>query len=106
MNFYEWQKKYHKKQIIDVRKELTEQELDIMQKLGIEVENKIYTEYEYEVLKMDLIEFYKNDDMEEEDLKKARELVKGISRNKYNELLKKFDEIDKKYENTFNKITF
>lgn len=106
MNFYEWQKKYHEKKIIKLIEEVTKKEIKTLQKLGIEIENKIYTEYEYEILKLELIKYYKNYDMDKEELKKVKPLVNGVTRSKYNELLEKFYQIDKKYENSFNKISF
>lgn len=106
MNFYEWQKKYHEKKIIKLIEEVTKKEIKTLQKLGIEIENKTYTEYEYEILKLELIKYYKNYDMDKEELKKAKPLINGVTRSKYNELLEKFYQIDRKYENFFNKISF
>ena len=106
MKFKEWQKNYHEKEIIKLKKELTNKEQEIIESLGIKLKNKIYTEYEYESLKINLIKYYKNDDMDKEELDNVKPLVNGINRDEYNELLKKFDKLDKKYEVSFNKITF
>ena len=106
MKFKEWQKNYHEKEIINLKKELTNKEQEIIESLGIKLKNKIYTEYEYESLKINLIKYYKNDDMDKEELDNVKPLVNGINRDEYNELLKKFDKLDKKYEVSFNKITF
>ena len=106
MNFYEWQKNYHEKEIIKLKEELTKKEIKILERLGIEIKDKTYTEYEYEILKLELIKYYKNYDMDKEELKKVKPLINKITRSMYNELLEKFYQIDKKNENLFNKISF
>ena len=54
MSFYEWQKQYHEKEIVNLKKELTIDDFEIIEKLEIEIKDKIYTEYEFEHLKLEI----------------------------------------------------
>lgn len=93
MNMASWDYKYHNKEIIDIKKELTNTQLEIIKKLGIEVKDKIYTEYEYECLKGDLSEYIQNEDNEYE----AKSLDnKNVSKEDFDNLIKRIDEIDEK----------
>lgn len=105
MNIEKWIYNYHNKKIINIKNELTNMEIDLLKKLNITLENKIYTEYEYECLKLDIAEYYKDDDMDKEELKYVKPLENGITRIDYNNLLKTFEKIDQKYEDKFNKIS-
>lgn len=66
--FEEWQERYHNEEFIDIKNNLTNNDLKLLKKLGIIVKDKIYTEYEYDVLTLDLIKYYKDDRMDKEDL--------------------------------------
>lgn len=66
-----------------------------IRKLNIEVEEKIYTKYELEVLYLNLLEYY-DDDIDEKELELLKPLgiIKNldeteVSREEYNELLEK-----------------
>lgn len=105
MNIEEWKYNYHNKKIIDIKKELRSEETELLKMLNIFLEDKIYTEYEYECLKLDISEYYKEDGMDKEELECVKPLEKGVTRKDYNNLLKTFDKIDKKYEDKFSKIS-
>lgn len=63
--------------------------------MGIEIKDKIYTEYEFELLDMDLIVYYKSDEMDEEDLKMSKSLDgTGVTRKEYNELINKIHNLN------------
>ena len=69
-----------------------------MKKLGIEVKDKIYTEQELEYLDMDLIAYYINEeDMDEEEIKESKDLPENVTREEFNELLEKVNNISIKY---------
>ena len=106
MSFHEWQKQYHEKEIINLKKELTVDDFEIIEKLEIEIKDKIYTEYEFEYLKLALYKYYKGGDMNKEEMKAAKKLTNGVTRKKYNELLNKIEEIDKNYQEIFSRIEF
>lgn len=100
-----WNYEYHNKKIINVKNELASENLDIIAKLGIIIKDGMYTEYEYECLKLDISAYYIEDDMDEEELEYAKSLDEtGVSRTEYNNLLKVFEQIDEKYQNKFCKI--
>ena len=107
MNFEEWQEAYHTKKIFDIFSEFSNDELETLKKLGITIENKVYTEYEYETIKLELGKYYKEDDMDQEELDMVESLSeKNVTDNEYKAVIEKFDMLDKKYENQFNKIKF
>lgn len=93
MSIEKWAYKYHNKEIIDIKQELTEQQLETIEKLGIEVKDKIYTEYEYDCLKGDLSEYIQDED-DEYEAKSLEE--KNVSKEEFDSLIKKIDEIASK----------
>lgn len=93
-----WYEIYSTKEIVDLKKHLDEKDFVLLKKLGIEIKDKIYTEQELEYLDMDLISYYINeDDMNEEEIKEAKELPKNVTREEFNMLLERVNEISKKY---------
>ena len=100
-DFYEkWKEKYYNKKFIEIDKYLTENDFEILNKLGIKVEKKIYTEYEFELLNMELLAYY--DDPEEdlsEEEKQFQKSLEGtnVSRVEYNRLLEKINEMNNIY---------
>ncbi|WP_300924957.1 hypothetical protein [uncultured Clostridium sp.] len=91
MDIENWDYKYHNNPMIDIRKELTDNQLEIIKKLGIEVKDKIYTEYDYECLKGALSEYIQDD--EEEYTPKSLD-EKNVDKEEFEELIKRIDEID------------
>ena len=96
-DFDEWYNEYSTKEVINIKKELSKKELQLIEKLGIKLKDKIYTEQEFECLNMDLLKYYKDDDMSEEELKYSAKLPEGVTRKEYNDLLDKINEINQKY---------
>ena len=97
-NYDEWSKNYHTKRYIEEIRKLDKKYIEIAEKLGITIEDKLYTEYELESLDMDLMIYYKDDDMTEEELKETKSLDNtGVTREEYNELLEEVGKIVKKY---------
>lgn len=107
MSFNEWQKAYRTKAIFDIFKEFTEGEIKILKKLGIIIENRVYTEYEYTNFKLELNNYVIEGKLDEEDWKYVK-FLKDIKVNEkdFNKIKKKFDIIDEKYKNKINKISF
>ena len=107
MSFKEWHNAYHTKKIFDIFKEFSNSELETLEKLGIIVENKVYTEYEYHSMKLELGKYYKEDGMDKEELDMIESLSeKSVTDDEYKAVIEKFNMLDKKYENLFNKIKF
>lgn len=89
---------YGNKRYIEEVRKLDKKYIEIAKKLGITIEDKLYTEYELETLDMELMQYYKSNDMEEQDLKYTKALDgTGVSRDEYNELLEKVSKIVEKY---------
>lgn len=95
-NYDEWNERYHNKEIIDIKEHLNDEDIEIIHRLGIKTYNKIYTEYELEVLEMDLLAYYEDLDEElSEEEKKYQKSLDGtnVTRERYNILLKKVEEM-------------
>ena len=48
----EWKERYENKEIVNIKNEFTINELALLQKLGVELIDKIYTEREFEILEI------------------------------------------------------
>ena len=95
--YKDWDKKYHNLEIIDINKYLTLNDKKILERLGIKVKDKIYTEYEYECLRMIFLTYYDDpeDDLSEEELKYQKSLDgTGVTKEEYNTVLKKLETIN------------
>ena len=97
-NFNEWREKYEKKEIVNIHVEFTIDELELLKKLGIELKDKIYTEREFEELDMEVIKYYYEDDMTDEEKEETVPLPDGVAREEYNNLVNKIHEINLKYK--------
>lgn len=93
-----WKEKYFNKELVDLKKYFNEKDFEIISKLRIEIKDKIYTEYEFELLDGEVIDYYKSDDMDEEELKMGKNLEEtGVSIEEYNQLLDKIHNINIEY---------
>ena len=63
-----WREMYMNKEIVDLKKYFTNEEFDLFRKLGIEIKDKIYTEYEIELINNSLYDYYYSEDMSEDEL--------------------------------------
>lgn len=97
IDFDIWYEKYSTEEIIDLKKYLSKRELTILKKLNIKIKSKMYTAQEFENLDMESYSYYIDEDMTEEELKKVKQLPKGVSREEYISLLEKFCEISDKF---------
>lgn len=104
MNFEQWHKEYFERKIANVKKELNERDIEILLKLGITVEDKIYTEYELESLTIDIGAYYKDNTMSELDLEYVKDLDStGVTLEEYNYISDKIDKIYDKFSKYFAK---
>ena len=93
--YEQWRDKYFNKPVVDLKKHFTEEELEQLRKLGVVIKDKIYTEYEFELLDNQTIMFYKDDDMTPDELECCEDLdATGATREQLNALLKKISEIN------------
>lgn len=89
--------KYFDTAIIDLKKELTEIELEIIEKLEVKIEDKLYTAHKYEEVKETLGIYYSKNDKDKE-LKYKKPMKYGISKKEYDLITAKFTKIDNKYK--------
>ena len=97
--YNEWNNKYHKLEYIDLKSLFDEDELNTLKKLGIEIKNKKYTEYEYELIEMEL-GYYMEIDEEDPDVVKTLESTrkniadKCVTQEEFDKLIKKIDSLN------------
>ena len=92
MDFDTWHERYKKKEIINIREHLDSNDIEILNKLGINIVDKLYTAYEFDIIDGELIKYYLSDDMEEDEKKESVPLDgTGVSREEYNWVLRKFE---------------
>ncbi len=90
VTFKQWHYKYSNKKFIDILKYLSNADLIILQKFDILIENRLYTEREFEIYKIQLLSYFS------EDSEKQISIL-----NKFNVLKEDYD----KLLNVFNTIT-
>ncbi len=90
---------YYTKGIVNIFNQLSSELLEIINKLDVEIENKVYTKNEYDMLKMDVSRFYYDEEEDEELIEEIKNELeeRGISETEYKNILNAFDEIDTKY---------
>ena len=94
-----WREMYMNKEIVDLKKYFTNEEFDLFRKLGIEIKDKIYTEYEIELINNSLYDYYYSEDMSENEKNQVKSLEEtGVTREQYNNLLNKIEQINEEYE--------
>lgn len=83
MEFEEWYEIYANKKIIDLNKELQDEDLKILSILNIKIKKEMYTQREYELLMAEVGTYYNKDEMSklsDEDLQYVKSLEEtGIS---------------------------
>lgn len=82
-DYEEWNDKYHNKKIIKLINYLNDDEINILNKLGINIENREYTEYEFDILKQELNKYDNRFEIEEYDetiKKDLRKMRKSLNK--------------------------
>lgn len=98
-SYEEWNEKYHNVKFIDLFMYFSTEQKDLLKKFGIILEEKLYTEFEFDVIYEKLILFYKNEEeMDEYELNECEELPNGIDRAQFDELLSVMCKVRNKYE--------
>lgn len=88
------QERYYNLPVVDVMHELTQNSINIINKLGIQLENKIYTEYEFDILEMKIRDYYIYEDMPENEMFYVKSLKgTGITNNDLKDVLYEISEI-------------
>ncbi len=92
------QEKYHNEPVVEIMKELKPQSIEIIKKLGIDIEDKIYTEYEFDMLEGKIFEFYIYDGMTEEDKSHVKSLEgTGVSQEEVNAVIQEIYSISENH---------
>lgn len=105
MNYEEWHKEYMEKKIVNLKNELNEKDIEILSKLDIEVQDKIYTQYDFEIFMINVGAYDRDDTMSELDLEYTKDLNgTGVSRKEYKKIQGKVDKIYDKYCKYFAKM--
>jgi hypothetical protein len=92
LTFEEWKSKHYNEKIVDLKEYLSAYDIRLIKKLKIEIKNKIYTEYEFEILQMELLSYYDDENMSIEE-RFVQKQLKGITRKNYNRIVKIFEKI-------------
>ena len=58
MDFDTWHERYKNKEIINIREHLDSNDIEILNKLGINIEDRLYTCYEFDIIDGELIKYY------------------------------------------------
>lgn len=105
MNYEQWHKEYHEKKIGNPKKELDEKDILILAKLGIEIKDKEYTEYELEVLTIEVGAYYRDETMNKFDLEFTKDLkITGVTKEEYTYIQDKVDSLYNKFSKYFAKF--
>ena len=102
-NYNEWSNNYHNKKVIEISKYLDENDINILNRLGIKIEESLCSEYQYDIIKQQLY-MYSIDDEYEDDPEIQKELKNyqkslentGVSQEEVDNLIDKLEKIDKK----------
>lgn len=96
MTFEKYQYVYFSKKTINLKKAFSKTEIETINKLDVKIENRFYTVHEYTDLKRDLGIFWNIS--KDKDLKYLKPSKYKVSKSDFNQLCKRFDEIDNKYD--------
>ena len=100
-NYNEWSNNYHNNKVIEISKYLDENDIDILNRLGIKIEESLCSEYQYDIIKQQLY-MYSIDDEDDteiqEELKSYQKSLEntGVSQEEVDNLIDKLEKIDKK----------
>ena len=98
-DYNNWDKKYHTLEYIDLYSIFNEEEKVTLGKLGIEIKNKKYTEYEYELIQREL-NYYMDIDEEDPEVVKSLESTRkniedrGVTQEEFDNIINKIDSLN------------
>ena len=98
-DYDKWSEIYYNKKILDIYDYLDENDISLLNKLGVKIEDKFCSEYQYDIIKQQLSAYYVDDEESpeaQEELKKYQKSLEevGVTQEEYDTLLEKFDKID------------
>lgn len=89
----EWKKEYYHDEKVDLTKYLSKNDFFVLEKLGIEVLKKVYTENEFELLYSKVISSY-----DEKDKLKKSIIDFGVDEIEFNSLIENLDKINEEFD--------
>ena len=94
-NFFDnWWREYHFNAYINLKNYLNSKDIKLLKCFNVFIENKLYTKYEIELIKIGLLKYYINiNEMSAEELQSVKKLPKNITRKQFNKILKKIEKI-------------
>lgn len=92
--YKDWENKYYNEKVVNIKDFFNEEDLQNLEELGISIEDKRCTRYEYEILRQKLITYYDENEDDEEALsyKKKIEDTK-VSKTDFRKIVNVFDKI-------------
>jgi len=97
LDYEEWYKIYNEYPLIDPKVYLDSKCLDILNKLKIEIKDKVYTHQEYEILRQNLLQYYEDENTIEEQREYIIPLENvNVSKDDYKYLMDKFEIMEEK----------
>ena len=97
-DFEKWQERYWNDKVIDINKYLTKKDCKVLKRLGITIENRIYTMQEYCAIKYEFYLYYEDEEYDEESKVLKKDLTgTGVTKKQYNNILNIFSKIDYTY---------
>jgi len=98
IDYEKWQEKYYNSRTIYIYDFFNKNDFKVLEKLNITVEDKKYTESEYDVIKFFLNLYYSKKYDEEEEKAYMKSLSeKDVSQEDYNRLFEIFEKIDDQF---------
>ncbi len=92
------QEQYHNIPVVDIMKELSNKSIEIIRKLCIKLENKVYTEYEFDILEGEVSDYYIYEGMTEEEKSVVKSLNgTGVAQEEVTEVLNEMYKISEKH---------
>ena len=99
-DYDDWYSNYHSKMLVDINKYLSKENKETLKKLSIKVKNKVLTNYEYDDLRLNVLQYYSenDEDLKGLDLSFCKSLNgTGVSDEEYEALINVFDKISADY---------
>ena len=93
----EWKERYYKFNYINVQKYFNDMDINILKKLNVDLKDKKYTEYEFDILQQKVFKYYKDEEMTKEEMKFIPNLPIDITDYEYKNILSIINKIYEDY---------
>ena len=92
--YEDWKDEYYNLEKVNLNKYLSKNNFETLEKLGIELEDKVYTESEFEELDLIVLSFY------DENNDKPKKIIeeKNVSIEEYLDLIENLRKINEEFE--------